>query len=92
MNIELSEDIRARVEYFAKVFNKTPAEYLSAVIERSVPDFPNQATAVDHLQDLLDGKYATAEEDDLENYVRRLNDARLHFPNSQPSDAGSTKP
>jgi predicted DNA-binding protein len=91
MNIELSEDVRQRVEYFAKIFNKTPAEYLSAVIECAVPQIPNQAAAVQHLQDVLDGKYANGEEDDLDDYVRRLNDARLHFPISRPTDAESAK-
>ena len=93
MNIEISDDLWKRIEYFAALYKKTPTEYFQNILEQQVPRIPNKEAAVQHLQDLIDGKYADPEldEDDLDEYLRGLAESRLRFSSAQVSETGGAK-
>jgi hypothetical protein len=82
MNVEISDDLWKRIEYFAAMFKKTPMEYLMGLLQQQVPRIPDKDAAIQHLQDLIDGKYADPglDDDDLAEFLRTLEQSRLKFP------------
>jgi len=75
MNVEISENLWNRIEYYAKLFKKSPEQYFLNILENQIPQVPDPESAEAEMAKIR--AEAGPEDDyDIDEFLRALEENR----------------